>query len=175
LDRALAGEHDALISAQDRDILKVLRDPRWSDVAQELGQQAEPLKAVMVALAAHYFLVERSSDQRPIDPVARFHLGNGARLERINWLADTSEKGLREAHGLMVNYRYDLGEIERNHEAFVADGTVAASRGVKGLLRSASKGKAVPALPLLQGKQQAPAVVTPPPPTRDDGGAAPAT
>ncbi len=67
--------------------------------------------------------------------MARFHLGNGARLERINWLADTSEKGLREGHGLMVNYRYELDDIEKNHEAYAQDGTVAASRAVRGQLR----------------------------------------
>ena len=82
---------------------------------------------------------------RPVDPVARFHLGNGARLERINWLADTSEKGLRAAHGLMVNYRYDLKEIERNHEGYANDGTVAASRAVKALLRAPAKAKAITA------------------------------
>ncbi len=56
--------------------------------------------------------------------MARFHLGNGARLERLNWLGDTSPKGLREAHGLMVNYLYDLRFIEANHEAFANEGTV---------------------------------------------------
>jgi malonyl-CoA decarboxylase len=89
----------------------------------------------------------RSSDDRPVDQVARFHLGNGARLERLNWLGDTSEKGLREAHGLMVNYRYDLGEIERNHEAYADGGTVAASRAVRGLLRPMSKTKGLAAVP----------------------------
>jgi malonyl-CoA decarboxylase len=67
------------------------------------------------------------------DPVARFHLDNGARLERLNPLADRSEKGLRQSHGMMVNYLYDLDGIEANHERFVA-GEVTASRGVRGLL-----------------------------------------
>ena len=74
---------------------------------------AEALKPTLMRLAAHYFLNAKRADGRPIDPVARFHLGNGARLERINWLGDTSAKGLREAHGLMVNYRY---EITRHRE-----------------------------------------------------------
>lgn len=141
LDRMVAGSEDGAVTAKDREILKVLRDPRWVEVARDLGPQAAPLKTTVLQLAAHYFLVERSSDQRPVDPVARFHLGNGARLERLNWLADVSEKGLREAHGLMVNYRYDLGEIEKNHEAYAADGTVAASRNVRGLLRPAAKAR----------------------------------
>jgi malonyl-CoA decarboxylase len=77
--------------------------------------------------------------------VARFHLGNGARLERLNWLADASERGLREAHGVMVNYRYDLSEIERNHEAYAQDGTVAASRSVRALLKSGAHVKGLAA------------------------------
>ena len=148
LDRAVASAGETgIVTPKDRDILKVLRDPRWVEVARELGPQAAPLKDTLLALAAHYFLIERSADQRPVDPVARFHLGNGARLERLNWLADVSEKGLREAHGLMVNYRYDLSEIEKNHEAYADDGTVAVSRGVRALLRPASKAAAPPRAP----------------------------
>ena len=98
-------------------------------------------------LAAHYFLVARSSDDRPVDQVARFHLGNGARLERLNWLADPSEKGLREAHGLMVNYRYDLAEIERNDEAYAHEGTVAASRIVRSQLKPVAKPKGLSTMP----------------------------
>ena len=145
LDRMAVDEDTSIVTAQDRQILKVLRDPRWVEVARDLGAQAEPLKNTVLALAAHYFLTARSSDQRPVDPVARFHLGNGARLERLNWLADTSEKGLREGHGLMVNYRYDLTEIEKNHEAYANDGTVAASRSVRALLRPPAKLKSAPA------------------------------
>jgi malonyl-CoA decarboxylase len=67
--------------------------------------------------------------------VARFHLGNGARLERINWQGDISAKGLREAHGLMCNYRYELKDIEKNHEAFENEAAIAASRQVTALLK----------------------------------------
>ena len=59
--------------------------------------------------------------------MARFHLGNGARLERINWLADTSDRAIAQAHGLMVNYLYDLDDIEKNHEAYAEGRTVVAS------------------------------------------------
>jgi malonyl-CoA decarboxylase len=68
--------------------------------------------------------------------VARFHLGNGARLEQLDFLGDTSEKGLQQAFGLMVNYLYDLDEIEQNHEAFVEKGTVAAAAAVRKLLKT---------------------------------------
>jgi malonyl-CoA decarboxylase len=86
-------------------------------------------------------LEARDGAGRSVDPVARFHLGNGARLERLNWMADTSPKGLREAYGLMVNYSYDLKEIERNHEAYVNDGDVAAARSVRTLLKTRTKPK----------------------------------
>jgi len=72
----------------------------------------------------------------PLDPVARFHLGNGARLEQIDWLADTSPKGLRQSHGLMVNYLYDLEEIEHNHEAYVESRAVVASGAIRKLARN---------------------------------------
>ena len=62
------------------------------------------------------------------DPVAKFHLGNGARLERLNWAADLSRKGLKQSLGLMVNYLYDLHKVEDNHEAFVHGEVVSAAR-----------------------------------------------
>jgi hypothetical protein len=71
---------------------------------------------------------------QPRDPVARFHLHNGARLERINWLGDRSDKGLRQSAGIMVNYVYNLKHIEDNHEAYVKDGRVTAARAVRGML-----------------------------------------
>jgi malonyl-CoA decarboxylase len=97
------------------------------------------LEGPLTVLAAHYLVNVKGKDGRPLDPVARFHLGNGARLERINWLADTSPKGLRESHGIMVNYRYDLKEFERNHEAYANEGIVATSRAVRNLLRTPVK------------------------------------
>ncbi|MEO1224890.1 MAG: malonyl-CoA decarboxylase [Pseudomonadota bacterium] len=93
-------------------------------------------RKAMISLAGQYLVREKAEDGRPVDPVARFHLGNGARLERINWLADTSAKGLAESHGLMVNYLYVADEIEANHEAFAKHGAVAVSSSVRRLLRS---------------------------------------
>ena len=74
----------------------------------------------------------RARGGRGADPVARFHLNNGARLERVNASADLSRKGLRQSHGVMVNYLYDLDQIENNHERFVA-GEVVASPAVRSL------------------------------------------
>jgi len=134
LDRTFADDQDGVLTVEDREALHRLRDPAWHD-----GESAEVLRELIMGLAARYFLRPTSPDGKPVDPVARFHLGNGASLDAINWLGDTSEKGLREAHGLMVNYRYDLKEIEKNHEAFANDATVAASRAVRQLLKSAPK------------------------------------
>lgn len=120
-------------------LLERLRDEGWSE--DEKAQ--DELKPVIRAAAAHYFLIEKDKSGRPIDPVARFHLGNGARLERINWLGDTSEKGIKQSASLMVNYRYDLRDIERNHEAYVNNGVVAASKPVRGLLLTSEKSKAL--------------------------------
>lgn len=146
LDRASAAA-DGVLTDSDRTALRMLRDPRWVEIARGEGKDVEALKATVMALAAHYFLLAKSADSRPVDPVARFHLGNGAKLDRINWMADTSEKGLREAHGLMVNYRYEPSEIEKNHEAYAQDGAIAASRAVRGLLRPPAKTKSLPLLP----------------------------
>ena len=74
-------------------------------------------------------------DGKPVDPVARFHLGNGARVERLNWLADTSPKGFDQSLGIMVNYLYDPERIENNVEAFSSDGEVDAAAAVRRMAR----------------------------------------
>ena len=94
------------------------------------------MRALLEPLAAYYFLKAKTAKGRLIDSVARFHLGNGARLERINWLGDLSPKGLRESAGIMVNYLYRLDDIEKNHEAYVNQGEIAASSAVKKLLKN---------------------------------------
>ncbi len=95
---------------------------------------AEVLKEPMLTLCAHYLHELREKDHNPLDPVARFHLGNGARIERINWLGDTSAKGMQESCGLMVNYLYHLKEIEKNIEAYTTDREIAATSRVRNLL-----------------------------------------
>ena len=101
--------------------------------AMDAGETPEGADRMMSGLAAAYFLVARTPGGRVIDPVARFHLGNGARLERLNLRGDLSASGKRQSLGLMVNYLYDLDHIEANHEAFANRGVVAASSGVKKL------------------------------------------
>jgi malonyl-CoA decarboxylase len=120
------------LNEAERAVLARLDEPLW----WEQREDDEELRELVMALAAHYFLEAKGPTARPVDPVARFHLGNGARLEKINWLADTSIRGLRQSHGLMVNYLYDPREIETNHEAFANLGQIAASRAVRNLERA---------------------------------------
>src|SRR5437879_7621993 len=100
----------------------------WNDPAQR-----EKLRAPLLRLCARYLTRQPSIR---IDPVARFHLGNGARLERINWLGNNAPRGIQESFGIMVNYLYDHDGIEDNHEAFVRAGTIVRSPEVDALLQS---------------------------------------
>ena len=121
----------AELGDEDRELAATLKDPAWSaDPAK-----AETLRKGVEALAAEYFLAAKAPNGRPRDPVARFHLGNGARLERINFMGDLSPKALRDGGGLMVNYLYDLDDIEANHEAYANKKEVAASSAVRRMLR----------------------------------------
>lgn len=122
---------DVPVSDESRALLGQLDTPGWTENA-ELSVQ---LRSIVEPLAAHYFLKARTPKGRLIDPVARFHLGNGARLERIDWLGDLSPKGLRESAGIMVNYLYRLDDIEKNHEAYANRDEIAASSAVKKLLK----------------------------------------
>jgi len=126
-----AEETSRLLTPEDRAALAVLDREGWAlDTAA-----VEAVRESLLALAAHYFLRARTASGRPVDPVARFHLGNGARLERLNFLGDLSEKAIRQGHGLMVNYRYKLDDIEKNHESFAAQGEIVSAPAVKRLLR----------------------------------------
>ena len=80
----------------------------------------------------------REAGQEPLDPVARFHLANGARLQRLNWMGDMSPRGLAQSLGLMVNYVYRLADVERNHEAYAKNYQVVASRAFHRLASEAS-------------------------------------
>ncbi len=88
-----------------------------------------------------YYLTQVKKGTMPYDPVARFHLGNGARLERINWQGDVSSNGIRQSYGMMVNYLYDLSSIEKNHEAFVNSNEVIVSENVAQMLGVDKRGK----------------------------------
>ena len=97
-------------------------------------QGSARLQADLMSLCAYYLLCVKQEFE-PADSVARFHLGNGAQLERINWLADTSPQGLKRSAGMMVNYLYRLGDVEDNHESYVSEHRAAASRQLTKLAR----------------------------------------
>ena len=123
---------DGFLSAETRRALALMDHPGWNAKAAA----SAPVNRALLPLAAHYFLHAKTASGRPLDPVARFHLGNGARLERINPSADVSAKGLAQAHGLMVNYLYDLDEIEQNHEALFTRGEIVAAPAVRRLAKA---------------------------------------
>jgi len=102
----------------------------WRDEAAQ-----KVLEPILTRLCARYLAREDAPGRpgRARDPVAHFHLSNGARIERLNWRADTSENGLRQAHGLMVNYLYDPDRIEENHELYVGEGKRALSTAMRRL------------------------------------------
>ncbi|MGQ3676088.1 malonyl-CoA decarboxylase [Xanthobacter sp. TB0139] len=131
LDAERAAENSAVLEAADRETLKALDEAGWEDKPEVRAA----LAPVLASAAAYYYLSAKTPKGKPVDPVARFHLGNGARLECINPMGDLSRKGLSQAAGLMVNYRYLLNDIEKNHEAFAGKGEVVASPAVKKLLR----------------------------------------
>ena len=132
LKRERAQEASLVLDDEDREALTALDQPDWWRVEETCERVREPL----LRAAAWYYLRARNRRGLPADAVARFHLGNGARLERLDWLGDTSERALAQSHGLMVNYLYDLDYIERNHEAYAQQHAVVAAGSVRRLLRS---------------------------------------
>jgi len=110
-------------------VLDDLARPQWhADAALAARMQPE-----LQALVAEYLLEAKNTRGRPADPVARFHLGNGAGIEYVRWLGDVSAKGLRNGAGFMVNYLYDLDNVVANHEAHVKHGTIFAAHRVRKL------------------------------------------
>jgi malonyl-CoA decarboxylase len=119
------------LTEADRAALATLDQQDWWSDEAALDEIREP----MLRAAATYFMTARNSSGSPLDAVARFHLGNGARLERLNWPADLSERGRRQSCGLMVNYLYDLGDIEKNHEAYAESRAIIATSAIRKLAR----------------------------------------
>jgi malonyl-CoA decarboxylase len=117
-------------AAADASLLAKLHDPKWFENEKLRAE----LQKVLVPLCAQYLLHQKQGKE-PLDPVARFHLKNGARLERINWLGDTSASGMERSAGLMANYIYRLGDVERNHELYTREFKIVASREVLALAK----------------------------------------
>ena len=98
------------------------------------SDQLSKIKDDLLTCLGEYFFKSERSDKMPNDPVARFHLGNGASLEQINFLGDTSSNGIKLSGGLMVNYLYDLEKVEQNHETFVSEKKINISKSAKNSL-----------------------------------------
>ncbi|SFR57847.1 malonyl-CoA decarboxylase [Marinobacter gudaonensis] len=124
-----------LLKPEAQEVLSHLENPEWlnhPELSERLNQVVRPL-------AARYLLKEKNSAGLPMNPVARFHLGNGAELHRINWLGDVSANGMKQSAGLMVNYLYVLENIERNNEKFTTNGEIVCSPSVRELSRLGRK------------------------------------
>jgi len=132
LRRERAARSSSWLADGERETLAHLDAVDW----QRDPSRTKALRPLLSAALAEYLLRARDRKGRPLDPVARFHLNNGARLEQVNWLGDVSDKGIVQGAGFMVNYLYDLFQIERNHEAFAREGRIVAAGGVRKLLRS---------------------------------------
>lgn len=123
--RALGGSDDVREA-----LAAVLANPGWSEDVTTTRALEAPMKRLGVA-----YLTEARDDGQALDPVARFHLRNGARLERVNWLADTSDNGLKQSAGLMVNYLYDPEAMDANHEAYLREGRIVLGPEARALAR----------------------------------------
>ncbi len=131
LEEALDGETSI------EDFLKgILANNDWAKVPE----LEAALKPVLTRLAATYLYTAKRGGIRALDPVAHFHLSNGARMERLNWLADTSKRGMQQACGMMINYVYKLDEIDGNHESYKGEGTIAVSTSIRNLARKTATG-----------------------------------
>ncbi|HYC64403.1 MAG TPA: malonyl-CoA decarboxylase family protein [Reyranellaceae bacterium] len=147
VDRRLAEDGDELLTPGEIDQLSAVIDkpagaaavrtlldrPKWWDVPAV----DKALQPILTRLAAQFLTATDGEDSRggrALDRVAHFHLGNGAAVERINWLADLSVNGLKQSYGVMVNYRYRLSDVDANHESY-ATGRIVASREVRALAK----------------------------------------
>jgi malonyl-CoA decarboxylase len=135
LKRERADTASAALDDDDRGALAALDDDNW----WRSPETAENVREPLLRAAAWYYMRARNGRGLPVDSVARFHLGNGARLERLDWLADTSERALKQSYGLMVNYLYDLDYIERNHEAYAQQRAIVAASAVTRLVATPSR------------------------------------
>ncbi|MEQ8817987.1 MAG: malonyl-CoA decarboxylase [Thalassobaculum sp.] len=148
-DTVAAGDGPTLTTAERRSLLQALGlDDDESGDAELVGKAlasdrwpsdealTDALKAPMMRMAARYLTSAKRSNGTARDPVAHFHLSNGARMERLNWLGDPTPNGLRQSCGMMINYLYKLSEIDENHEAYSDGAKIATSSAMRALARS---------------------------------------
>jgi len=127
--KALSGFSDA---ETDGALLKDLTSRAgWNEQEDLVVALKDPLHR----LAARYLAKEKGRNDRARDPVAHFHLSNGARMEQLNWMGDLSDRGLKQSYGMMINYLYRLGDIETNSAAYLTDRKIAQSAAVRSLAK----------------------------------------
>lgn len=144
LSKTIDTQEEPIFSADNRNELAqhtelsieaVIAEGSW----QEDETISAAMSGILVPLAARYITEEKRTGHRALDSVAHFHLSNGARVERINWCADTSNRGKAQSYMMMVNYLYDIDTIEENHEQYIEHGSIATSKEVTGLLTNTAK------------------------------------
>ncbi|WP_419214950.1 malonyl-CoA decarboxylase [Wolbachia endosymbiont of Rhagoletis cingulata] len=106
-----------------------------TEILESIKTNIECEKQSLLKLCAHYLLKVKSSGGGAYDPVAHFHLSNGASIKQINWMADTSEKGISQSAGIMVNYLYELPKIDHNHENYMINKVISHSKKVSSMLK----------------------------------------
>ena len=120
-------------------LAKIDANDWWKD-----GAAAADVSAELLPLCAHY-LLRANKGRSPLDSVARFHLGNGARLEQLNWLGDRSDTGMRRSAGVTANYVYRLADVPKNHEAYKREFKIAASAKLERLAAESLLSREAPA------------------------------
>ncbi|HUK59509.1 MAG TPA: malonyl-CoA decarboxylase [Stellaceae bacterium] len=144
LEKRFAEQGETILTPNERKALEGLPEPAMRNLPKLVAKNgwhrddhlSQAARAPLLRLAARYVLNEKTPAGRALDPVAHFHLSNGARVERLDWRADLSAKGLQQSYGLMINYLYRLDAIEANHEAYSGEGRVAASSTLQKLAKS---------------------------------------
>jgi malonyl-CoA decarboxylase len=144
IDDRLKTEGDAMLSqAEINSLVPVTNEASGAAAVRHLLDRPvwwevpaidKALRPILTRMTARY-LTSTDERGRALDRVAHFHLGNGAIVERLNWLGDTSANGFRQSYAMMVNYRYKLSDVDANHEAYAA-GKVVASREVRALAKA---------------------------------------
>lgn len=125
LNTVVANPEQCDITDEEQKLLSCLGGESWFENPEIVGA----LQPILTRLAACYF-ANAKKGKKPFDPVARFHLRNGARLERINWMGDCSPNGIKQSAGMLVNYVYSPETIVQNHESYVKDDILAISGDV---------------------------------------------
>lgn len=123
-------------SKTDKPVMKEVLGLLSHDNPEMRIAELDQHEKLLTKLFADYLVGAKRGDRFPYDPVSRFHLGNGASLARLNWMADKSANGLRQSAGMMVNYQYDLGSVETNHESYVNDHEVHTTKDITALAKS---------------------------------------